>query len=315
MQPRGRIISFLLLAFGFTWAIAGIGALFGVDASHGAYTILAASCMLCPAIAALVQWRLIEHAPWSALGLHPRSIRWRGLWCTVAIAVCIMPLALLVVHLAGDQFNMAAFGHAEVSGERLVTSVTAMLQELGVTESPAGIGALSMLPGALILLIFLAYALVASFSVNLPFMLGEELGWRGFLYEATASWSPVRRVAFTGPVWGVWHAPLILMGHNYPGYPIVGILLMMVLCTLLSILFDHARTRANSVWAACILHGMINGTAGLFALFAWDGHVLVASPAGVAGCAALIVLGLAVFVVDADYRRTFFRKTVLNEHL
>jgi D-alanyl-lipoteichoic acid acyltransferase DltB (MBOAT superfamily) len=29
-------------------------------------------------------------------------------------------------------------------------------------------------------------------------------------------------------IWGLWHAPVILQGHNYPGYPLLGVLMMVV---------------------------------------------------------------------------------------
>ncbi len=305
-----RIRSFLSLAFGITWAIAGAGALVGVDTAHPAYTATAALCMLGPAFAALIQWRLIDRAPWSAVGLHPSRIRWRGLGFTVLLGVCIIPMCLAVVYLFGDRLGMASFGHAEVSGARFAERVADILEERGVTGGLTAMPQVAAMPGGILLLGLLTAAVLAAFTVNLPFMLGEELGWRGYLFAATSAWSPAKRVLFTGPVWGVWHAPLIVMGHNYPGHPVVGILLMVVFCTLLAVLFDHTRTRAGSVWAACVLHGLINGSAGAFMLFAWGGHVLVASPAGIAGAMAIAILCIVVFAVDASYRRIFFLQPI-----
>ena len=305
-SPR-RIRSFLALAFGITWCIAGIGHLFGVDVSHPAYTLVAALCMFGPALAAVVQWRWIERKPWSALGLQPARVRWPFLLWTVVLALCITPLCMVVILVLGDALHVSYFGHVEVSGARLATSVAAMLEEQGLDAAKSGASAVGSLPGGAILLLLLLCAVLAAFTVNLPFMLGEELGWRGFLYEATSNWSPAKRIAFTGPVWGIWHAPLIMMGHNYPGYPFMGVFFMSVFCTLLALLFDWSRTRASSVWAPCVLHGIINGSAGAIALFAWDGHVLVASPAGVAGFVALVILGGVLLLLDGTYRRSFFR--------
>lgn len=308
MTVNRRITSFLLLAFGISWAIAGVGSLLGVDTAHRGYTILTATCMLGPAIAALVRWRLAERAPWSALGLHLSRIQWRQLGVTVTIGACIIPLSLLAIHVFGDHLHLPGFGHVEVSGKRLSTSVEAIMEERGVSGTTELSSRVAELPGALILLVLLASAVVAAFTVNLPFMLGEELGWRGYLYAVTAEWSPAQRIALTGPAWGLWHAPLIMMGHNYPGHPYVGVLVMMVFCSLLAVLFDHSRFRVESVWGPCVLHGIINGSAGAFALFTWDGHVLVASPAAVAGFIALAVLIAAVFAFDPRYRRSFFHK-------
>ena len=297
--------SFLLIAFGISWGVAGVGALFGVDTAHPAYTAVAAICMLGPAIAALVQWRLIDRVSWSTVGLHPARIRWPGLLATVLVGVCIVPLTLAVAHLFGDGSAVEAFGHVEVSGTRFAERVAVIMSEQGLATPGRVAERLAGLPGVGILLALLAVAVVAAFTINLPFMLGEELGWRGYLFGALRSWPPIRRVSFTGAVWGAWHAPLIAMGHNYPGHPVAGIFQMVLFCVLLAVLFDHARWRASSVWAPCVLHGIINGSAGAYLLFAEGGHVLVASPAGIAGCIAIALLATVVFLLDGAYRRAF----------
>ena len=54
MFPDKRILSFLGLAFGISWTIAGIGLAFGVRAASGIpYTVMAALVMLGPALAAI----------------------------------------------------------------------------------------------------------------------------------------------------------------------------------------------------------------------------------------------------------------------
>ncbi|MBL7951486.1 MAG: CPBP family intramembrane metalloprotease [Flavobacteriales bacterium] len=261
--------------------------------------------MFGPAIAALIQWRLSEHAPWSALGLQPARIRWSFMIATVLVGLCITPLTLLVMRLFGDGAGMASFGHVEVSGERFAHSIALLLEEKGIPSAPST-SLVREWPGALIVIALLLSSVVTAFTVNLPFMLGEELGWRGYLYQAVSNWSPWHRVVLIGPVWGLWHAPLIMMGHNYPGHPLLGIPVMMVFCSLLAILFDWSRARCQSVWGPCVLHGIINGSAGAFMFFAWDGHTLVASLAGSAGFIALLFLCIVVLAFDPGYRRGFF---------
>ena len=91
------------------------------------------------------------------------------------------------------------------------------------------------------------------------------------------------------------------MGHNYLGYPVAGIGMMVVLCILLAFLFDWTRSRSGSIWSSCMLHGLINGTAGLALLFASGGHVLL----GLTGASGLAALGLMVSMIvafDRSYR-------------
>lgn len=301
-----RILSFLGLAFGISWAVSALGVVFQVDVEHPAYIALAAAFMLGPALAALVQWKVIEREPWGTVGLHPSLVRWRRMAFTVLLGILIIPVALVVTMLIGDGMGVGPFGHAEISSQHFTIRLMVLLGQHGMKAGSTLTERLASLPGVVILGVLLLSAVVSAFTVNLPFMLGEELGWRGYLYSATTTWSPAQRIGLTGPVWGVWHAPLIAMGHNYPGYPIAGIVLMIVFCTLLAILFDHTRRRVNSVWGACVLHGIINGTAGAFGLFAWDGHVLVGSPAGMAGCIAIAVLAVVILLCDGEYRRAFF---------
>jgi hypothetical protein len=60
-------------------------------------------------------------------------------------------------------------------------------------------------------------------------------------------------------VWGFWHAPLIVQGFNYPQHPWAGVFLMNVETLLLAPLFGYVCLKADSVVAAAIFHGTVNG--------------------------------------------------------
>lgn len=93
-----------------------------------------------------------------------------------------------------------------------------------------------------------------------------------------------------GTVWGVWHAPIIVAGYNYPSFPIVGAGAMILACISFSPLYTYVVVRAESVLAAALLHDVFNGSAGLVSACAtMDDAVLtelVASPVGIAGIVA-----------------------------
>lgn len=304
-----RIASFLGLTFISTWSIAGLGAYAGIRADSGlSYMLLAAACMLMPALSAIVQQRLIERAPWSGLGLSFGNVDRSKLVLTIAIGAAIIPTVFLVQFVLGDVCGVAAFGHVSISSEHMLAALESLLRASG-KEGMVDMMRASMsgVPAGVVLLGGMLVAIVAACTANLPFMLGEELGWRGYLFQATSTWSALSRVLFTGVIWGLWHTPLILMGHNYPGHPFVGIPLMVVFCTLLAFLFDWSRTRVKAVWGPCVLHGIINGSAGLFVLFAGEGHPLVASPVGVTGFIALALLLTIVLWLDGGYRADLVR--------
>ena len=312
MDPqRKRIGTFLLLAFSISWSIAGIGIAMGVTpAKQMGYLVMAGSFMFGPAIAAIIQQRLIDRGPWRGLGIGFGDVRWGQVGWSVALGLAIIPLALMVAWVLGDGLGMEVFGHVSITQERMLVSMEQVTRMAGM-ESAAVSGPLKdvQLPGVAWLLVLLAGALLAACTVNLPAMLGEELGWRGYLYQATAHWSGLRRVVFTGVVWGLWHAPLIALGHNYPDHPVAGIALMVVFCVLLAVPFDRARQRSGTVWSAALLHGCINGSAGAYMLFAWDGATLVNSPVGLAGFIALALLTAIILAIVPVYRAGFLRDT------
>lgn len=301
-----RIASFLAITFALTWGLGLIAYLSGMDGvEHKAYVLVAALSMLCPAAAAIIQQRLLDRDSWEGLGLKFKGTNWLTVGFTALVGVCMMPLAMLVMHLLGDVAGLPLFGHVSVTTERMGTALQELLEAQGLPITDAGAGALASIPAGLVLLIIQVAAVLAAITVNAPFMLGEELGWRGYLWQRIAHWSGFKRVLFTGVVWGVWHAPLILLGHNYPGFPVAGVFMMVVLCVLFALLFDWTRTRSRSVWSSVMLHGIINGSAGSFALFTWGGHPLYGSPVGVAGFIAFALLGIGVLLFDRNYRAGF----------
>lgn len=297
-----RIASYLGLTFGLTWLLVGAGYLLGVtDVRSPGYIVLAALCMLCPAVATVVQQRVLDKADWSGLGLALKGTRWGVMLWTAAAGVAIVPLYLLVHYLLGNGLAVDGFGQVSLTSEHVSSSLGA----LGAKAEPLH-RLLGGVPGWIVLVGGLFAGLFAAFTVNLPFMLGEELGWRGYLWQRTAHWGVLSRVGFTGAVWGLWHAPLIAMGHNYPGHPLTGIAMMVILCVVMAFLYDWTRSRSGSVWSSCFLHGLTNGTAALSVLFAPGGHVLVGSLVGVAGLGTFAMIALVVVLLDARYRAMLF---------
>jgi membrane protease YdiL (CAAX protease family) len=95
----------------------------------------------------------------------------------------------------------------------------------------------------------------------LPIAFGEEYGWRGYLQGELIKMGRVRGILLVGVIWGLWHAPIIAMGHNYPGYPVLGILLMTLYTIALGFLLGYAVLKSGSVWLAAFLHGLNNQAA------------------------------------------------------
>ncbi len=96
----------------------------------------------------------------------------------------------------------------------------------------------------------------------LPFF-GEEFGWRAYMTPKLEQIMPMPAALIVGGIlWGLWHAPLTVQGHNfgleYNGYPYIGILLMCVMCTALGAFLTLLTKRTQSVIPAAIAHGINN---------------------------------------------------------
>ncbi len=55
---------------------------------------------------------------------------------------------------------------------------------------------------------------------------GEELGWRGFLLKQCSYMDFWKMSLVIGIIWGLWHAPIIIQGYNYPQNPVIGVFMM-----------------------------------------------------------------------------------------
>lgn len=87
---------------------------------------------------------------------------------------------------------------------------------------------------------------------------GEEYGWRGYLQSELFKLGRVRGVLLLGVIWGAWHWPLILMGYNYPGHPLLGLLLMALYTTGLAVVLGYAVLKSGSVLLSAYLHALNN---------------------------------------------------------
>jgi membrane protease YdiL (CAAX protease family) len=145
-------------------------------------------------------------------------------------------------------------------------------------------------------------ALIAAPIINAIPILGEEFGWRAYLQPKLMPLGGRKAMLVMGVVWGLWHAPIIAMGHNYgteyPGAPWLGILTMTWIMFILGTFLGWAVLRGGSVWPAVIGHGAFNGIAGIYVFFAQGNPNLIVGPSlvGIIGSWAIAVVALIIFL-------------------
>ena len=100
-------------------------------------------------------------------------------------------------------------------------------------------------------------ALIAAFPM-LVSILGEELGWRGFLQDALRPLPPVKRFILIGVMWEFWHFTTRTAQGWSPLRTLVTLLISYSAVILLSFIIGYAAERSRSVIVAVGLHSYID---------------------------------------------------------
>ena len=152
---------------------------------------------------------------------------------------------------------------------------------------------------------------VSSGMPNAFFAFGEELGWRGYMLKELHDKKFLFISLITGVAWGLWHFPLILIGHNYPQYPIAGVFMMVIWCILLSPVMAYITIKSKSVITAAIFHGCLNAIAGIDLLYIVGGNSLVK---GTAGFIVLLFVNLVFYLYDKYITKEKIFTKVIGEY-
>ena len=164
--------------------------------------------------------------------------------------------------------------------------------KMALQQMPEGIGL-----GGFIGMTILS-GLMAGATINALFAFGEEIGWRGFLIKEMKGVKFMKASMITGAIWGLWHFPIILNGHNYPQHPVIGVFMMILMCMTLTPILNYFRLKSGSVIVPAIMHGTINAVVGLSnMLVAPQNDLLIGGP-GLAGIIVFILTDVALFYYD-----------------
>ncbi len=134
--------------------------------------------------------------------------------------------------------------------------------------------------------------LLLAIALLIPLVAGEEIAWRGFLQEPlTTDLGLVGGVVALGLVWGIWHAPIALRGHNLRSmYWAEAFVLYPVMCIAYSFPMGFLTLETGSIWPALVFHGVNNAVGGV-------GGSVLEQRAPARQVASLAVLGAALSLV------------------
>ena len=106
----------------------------------------------------------------------------------------------------------------------------------------------------------------------LPVVLGEELGWRGYLQLRLFPGRPVSAALATGLLWGIWHYPLILSGGEPTSSTAITLVALTVSTMTFSVFLGWVRSVTGSVWTTSAAHASNNVTGDSLQHLSFTGH-------------------------------------------
>lgn len=251
---KKQVVKYLLWTFGMAYLIQ-FGAAFLYERNRGAGQLVIAAMMFVPALGVVLAGGDLKGMGWKPRireNIRPILTAWFG-------------PALLTA--AGALLYFLLFpGHFDLSGDCLIAAggkeALRQMEAQGVSYP-------------MYVLITAAGSLIYAPPLNMIPALGEEIGWRGFLYPRLAERFGRRKGWLLGGViWGAWHWPLIwLIGYEYGaaagnsagyiGFPVTGMLLFCVITAGLGVLHARLYEKSGSIWVPALFHGAFNAAATL----------------------------------------------------
>ncbi len=287
---RARVIRYLLWTFGLAYLIQFGAAYVYNNVNPLIGSLIIAAMMFVPMLGVLLAGGTLRGMGWDPQvrrNIRPILIAW---------------LAPAVLTAVGAGLYFLVFpGHFDLSGGYLAASAGA--EALAQMEAKG-------IPYSVYVLAAAVSSLTYAPLINTFLALGEEIGWRGFLYpQLKAKFGQKTGRLLGGVIWGAWHWPLIwLIGYEYGaatgnragyfGFPVIGMLLFCVITVGLGILSDWLYEKSGSIWVTSLFHGAINaaGTIPLAICLTDTGSARLLGPAPMGLLAGLPMLIAAAVV-------------------
>ena len=248
-----KVIKFVVITYAMAWTLQTAASLYMVNNPGQTGTMVfqggLAVCMFAPMLAAL-----LVKADFKGMGWKPKfkgNIKW----------LLFAAYAMIPVFAAGGVLFYVIFPNLfDTSGSYYIAATEAagvdIIEELG----KAGMSIQTYLIVSMAALIYAPF-------LNIVTAIGEEAGWRGFLYpELNKKFSRTVTWIIGGTIWAAFHFPAMLIGGyeygtDYIGSPWLGLIVFALFCIVMGILEEIVYSRTKCIWYAALLHGSVNAAA------------------------------------------------------
>ena len=287
----------------FSWAVFAVahwGFGMGVDTPKG-LMLFSTVYMFFPLITALVL-QAIDKEKFNHTGLVNFKVSWP--WVVAWLLPVAMTLACILVNGCMPGVEL------QYNSDQLINQYHVPEDQQEMVREQMG-----QMPAYLIIIITLVGGLIAGITINAIAAFGEEYGWRNYLVGALCEVKFWKAALFIGILWGIWHFPLILMGHNYPNEHYWGIPLMVVMCILLGIIELYFVLKTKSMIVAAIMHGTVNAVSGVVIYFTLGGNDFLNGMPGLSGFIVMAATILCIWIYDKFVSKDNICSMTLGEAL
>lgn len=303
-----KIVLYTAITYCISWFVSYLLFTNNLDLGQVKTVIfIAVFYMSVPAISSVIVQKIIYKQNLKLFGwaFPKKSLRYYLL--LPILLVTIILLTIYFIYIFGNQKLIPNFGELNFSSENIVHFLQETLakkeKNIDLSKTP-----IAEIPPILFFIILLLQGIVIGGIFNVPATFGEEFGWRGFLFQETKQMGFWTSSLFIGIIWGIWHFPLIFMGLNYPENHQLGLLLMVMFTISLSPIFSYIRLKTRSILGSSMLHGMINGSAGIFAIFVANQNELYSSMSGLSGIVSGIIISVLIYLIDKKNIQQFYNE-------
>ena len=263
---KGQVIKYLVWTFALAYIIQiGSASLYKSNRQVG--QLVLAAMMFVPALGVILSRASLKGMGVILSGADLKEMGWKPQIKKNFRTYLIAWFGPLILTLVGGALYFLIFPrHFDLSG----TYFTAIGGAQAIEEMEA-----QGITYPIFVLINVVSSITYAPLINALIAVGEEIGWRGFLYpQLKAGFGRRMGWILGGLIWGAWHWPLIwLIGYEYGaaagnnagyiGAPVTGMLFFAVNTVALGILHDWLYERSGSIWAPSLLHGAFNAVAAL----------------------------------------------------
>ncbi len=256
-----KIIYFLLLTFLISWTIFPIYLLCGNSVGDGKFVFVLLYYKLTPMISALILQKLYYKNEPLLKGLYV-SFK-KNIWFLIA---WIMPIVIFIVSISFS----------------LVFPVKVLEDGLSVAT----------------VLNIIGLSLAFGVTINCFFALGEELGFRGFLFKQLSNLSFISKTIVIGILWGVWHYPIAYLGYGFSYSPFLETVFLMFYLIFLSYILNYILIKAKSIIATSIFYGTLNAISGFSITWVSTSNNMFSGMISISGLISLFLFSTLITIYD-----------------